>query len=175
MKLPVGAASIEATRRQRGLVPAGPVIISMVGRLPWWPDTAVVVADPNQSYRWDWLRGLEAHVWVRSGISAGPALMAILRAHPQFTWRRYADDKAPAGGLMLWDVDKRQGAYCEHAWPEAFHEDLGNLAIAGNWNAFKTVMARRFEHPRLSIRAANLDDQLNRKYVASLAWMESVK
>lgn len=172
MTLPRGASAIEELRRTRGLAPDGPVIVSLIGRLPWWPEAAVIEADPAKTYRWDWLRGLEAHVWVRQGINAGATLLAILKAFPRFTWRRYPGDEKPAEGLMLWDVDKRAGAYLSLAWPDAFNADLDRLALAGKWDEFSRVMARRFEHPKLAIKAEKLDDALNTEYARALSWME---
>ena len=167
-----GAQAIESARRERKLAPAGPVIVSLVGRLPWCPDAAMVVADPAKTYRWDWLRGLETHVWVKPGINAGPTLMAILKAFPRFTWRRYSTDKKPAEGLMLWDVQKQAGAYLELAWPDVFHKSLDVLAMLGRWDDFGRVVTHRFEHPKLSIRSTPMDDSLNRHYAAPVAWMK---
>lgn len=170
--LPRGAEAIESARRERGLMPDGPVVVSLVGRLPYWPEAAVVTADPARSYRWDWIRGLEAHVWVKPGINAGPTLMAILKAFPRFTWKHYATSEKPADGLMLWDTEKRAGAYLELAWPDAFHAALDALAMANRWDDFQRVISRRYEHPRLAIRSTPMDEHLNRDYARSLAWME---
>jgi len=170
--IPHGAQAIESARRERNLAPAGPVIVSLIGKLPWCPEAAVVVADPAKSYRWDWIRGLETHVWVKAGVSAGPTLMAILKAFPRFTWRRYSTDQKPAEGLMLWDVDKRAGAYLELAWPDVFTQALDVLAVQGRWDDFNRVVARRMEHPKLAIRSTPMDAYLNTQYAAPIAWME---
>lgn len=51
-----GAFTI-AQARADGMRPAGPVIIVLNGEEPYCSN-AIVYADPAQSYRWDWVKGL---------------------------------------------------------------------------------------------------------------------
>lgn len=169
--IPAGAKVIEDCRRLRGLVPDGPVIVSLVGKLPWWPEAAVVIAEPAREYRWDWLRGLEVHVFVRPGVPARESLLAILRAMPEFQFRRFRDCRR-VEGLLLWDAEKRSGALVELAWPDSFYHALGTLAAANDFLGFARASKARYGHSGLSLRATPYEDAANRSYAASLAWMQ---
>lgn len=71
LPLPQGALPI-AQARQRGLKPAGGILVSFVGPTPW--DAHHVFAESGQSYDWDWSVGLEIHVVLKPGIDAIDAI-----------------------------------------------------------------------------------------------------
>lgn len=58
-----GAYTIAQARAQ-GMRPSGPVIVALNGDPHW--DNATVLADPKESYRWDWVKGLPSIVVVMS-------------------------------------------------------------------------------------------------------------
>ncbi len=169
--IPIGAKVIEDNRRLRGLVPDGPLIISLIGRLPWWPEAAVVIANLGREYRWDWLRGLEVHVFGRRGMDARDTLMAILKAVPQFQFRKFADT-GYVEGLLLWDLDQEGGSLIELEWPNSFYDAIGALVMVNDFDAVARVSKARHAHPGLKLKSTPLDERLNRTQASNLAWLK---
>ena len=77
---PRGDAYAIADARAKGLKPAGVVLVVLAGRFHW--DNPTVYANPEQSYRWDWLRGLSVVVLMDSKTRLGKLLADILGAKP---------------------------------------------------------------------------------------------
>lgn len=69
--IPNGAQPI-AQARQRGLKPAGYVIVSYVGHTPW--DAHHVYCESGEKYQWDWSKELPLTIVMAPGIDAGDAI-----------------------------------------------------------------------------------------------------
>ena len=77
---PRGAFTI-AQLLESGKRPAGPVIVSLNGDPGW--DNATVLADPRESYRWDWVKGLPSVVvTMGKDTRLGSILADILQSEP---------------------------------------------------------------------------------------------
>lgn len=93
MKVPISAIPIAEARR-KGMKPADMVIISLVGRVNENNPT-VFVNSPDHA--WWWCRGLEICVYTDKRAKWARILAAIAKERP--------------AKLLLWDVDRLQGAY----------------------------------------------------------------
>lgn len=78
---PRGDAYAIAEARAQGLKPAGVVLVALAGRVHW--DNPTVYANPEQPYRWDWLRGLSVVVLMDRKTRLGNILADILGAKPE--------------------------------------------------------------------------------------------
>lgn len=77
---PRGAARAIAQARSGGLKPAETVLIVLAGNHDW--SNPQVFADPDQAYRWDWLRGLSVVVLIAADTRIGNTLYQIDQAEP---------------------------------------------------------------------------------------------
>lgn len=133
---PRGAARTIAECRANGLKPAETVLIVMAGTFD--ASNPLVYADPNQSYRWDWLRGLGVVVLINSKTRMRNTLQAIDQADP------YQLDVIDIERRKGWQVLFTRPRLRTVRWPSAWVEDwLG----AGEWhrelNQAKAVCAQR--------------------------------
>jgi hypothetical protein len=116
LPLPAGAEAILRTRTQLRLKPRDAVVVSFVGRLAL--ANPIVLATSGERYDWTFLRGLEAHVYVREGVDAKHAMVEIFDECD--TLQSY-----PA----LVDVDRKQIAFIVgnrplRLWPVRNGSDL---------------------------------------------------
>lgn len=92
-----GADSLLALRRERGLKPSLPVIVSLFGKVEGGRmNNPVVYADGTEE-EWGWCRGLEVHVWTAPVARefTGKVVLSIYRAAPS--------------ALSLWDATSHKG------------------------------------------------------------------
>lgn len=79
---PRNADAIVSARRN-GMKPAGPVLISLTKQYRALPDDAIVYADPGQTYRWDWIKGLTSVVvLIDAKTKLGPLLADLESCEP---------------------------------------------------------------------------------------------
>lgn len=144
---PHGAAGM-IDLRQRGQKPVSPLLVSLVGKLPKG-DFPLVVAEPGKHYDWRFLRGLEAHIWVKPGLNIRRTLLEI--------------DAAGVGISKIWDVEKKAGAWWFVAWPQEFWDSMMAL-LETDFQHFERIWSRRYEHPGLSIRLQQFTQQESQCY-----------
>lgn len=116
LPIPRNARQI-AEARANGMRPAGMVLVSLIGDVPW-PETTVY-ADPASRYDWRFLVGLPAAIVVRPGIDAMATIRAVFEASlPHgggYPWlvdaeRRELSSVVEVSPLKLWPT-RRGGSY----------------------------------------------------------------
>jgi hypothetical protein len=127
---PRGAARAIAQARAGGLKPAETVLIVMAGLHEW--QNPQVFADPDQAYRWDWLRGLSVVILIASGTRIGAILGAIEKAQPLQI--DVVDFELRRGWLVLGTRPKLKTV----SWPAPWVEDwLGACSLLRDLNQVK--------------------------------------
>lgn len=152
---PVGAKAI-ADLRAKGMRPADPVLVSLIGRLPQF-DGPCVIAAPDNEYDWSFLAGLETHVWVRDGIAARQTLLALT--------------KAGADLLQVWDVALKKGAWVMTDTPIA-DARLERAIEARNERLIKAAWQKRYEGPGVVVWLAPWGPIMNEEYARGAAQLE---
>lgn len=106
-----------ARARAEGMRPAGMVVVSLVGDVPW-PETTVY-AEPGKRYDWRFLAGLPVAIVVRPGIEALRTIAEIfdltVPLRGGYPWlvdieRRQLSSVVESSPLKLWPT-KRGGDY----------------------------------------------------------------
>lgn len=125
-----GAYTIAQARAQ-GMRPSGPVIVALNGDPHW--DNATVLADPKESYRWDWVKGLPSIVVVMGKETRLGSILSDIEA-------------SEPGQLDVIDTDRRLGWMVLFAkpklvtlnWPQwAVSDWLGDAHWHNNLNETK--------------------------------------
>lgn len=88
-----GAYTI-AQARANGRRPAGPVIVALNGDPGW--DNAIVIAAPDESYRWDWAKGL-------------PSIVVLIGKETRFKTIIREIEACEPGQLDVIDTDRKIG------------------------------------------------------------------
>ena len=81
--------------RSNGMRPAGPLIVVLNDSTPKW-DNAIVYADPDKSYRWDWIRGL-------------PNVVVLIGAKTRMTTMLTDIEFGQPGQIDVIDTDRKLG------------------------------------------------------------------
>lgn len=81
MNLPLPRNAWEIVKaRQSGMKPAGPLIVVATDRYEQLADDAHVYVEPEKSYRWDWVKGLDHVVIVIDAQSRLGSIVADIEA-----------------------------------------------------------------------------------------------
>lgn len=91
--IPLGAKPI-IEARAKGLRPADMVLISFIGRIG--EPNPTVYATPGRAYEWSWLHGLNACIYVTSGLEWINEAKSMAMARPKY--------------LGVWDAGRREGS-----------------------------------------------------------------
>ena len=143
---PRGAARAIAESRANGLKPSETVLVVLAGTFDW-PNPQVYL-NPQQSYRWDWLRGLNAVVLIDSKTRLGNTLQDIDRAEP--TQLDVIDTERVLGWLVLRTTPSirtvRWPRACVADWlgPRDWHRNLNDAK--DNCSKHPAITKQQIEH-----------------------------
>jgi hypothetical protein len=149
---PRGAALTIAEARANGLKPAETVLIVLAGNFDW-PNPQIYL-NPEQTYRWDWLRGLGVVVLIDSKTRLGHTLQDIDRVEPSQL------DVIDVEQGLGWHVVRTTPFIRAVRWPKAWVSDwLGR----GIWHRELNESKVRF-----AMQAANTNQRI--AYLQEAVW-----